>query len=119
MEMAVVERETASESQQSRIPPQLAPFLYQLGHPPAKHPDGRNVGRPLGSKTETVYVRAETKLAKKAVEIALNDRHREQGATLRQAIDKFLPDAGKELSSQSSGPQVVIFLGDPAHAAPR
>ena len=108
--MVEIEQETLSQpvsAQEYRpSPPQLAAYRWQPGFCPNPK------GRPRGSRAISVIERYEKAIAKKYVERSLNDKARDQGEMLRHAINKFIPDAGKDASPSSAAVHVVVFVGD-------
>lgn len=97
-ELLMAETETASATPStpadlSRVPSWLRGYAWPPGV------SGNPHGRPFGAKARTVVERAETRLTKKYVARALDDAAIDQGAMLRHAIDKFLPDAGAASST--------------------
>ena len=108
--MVEIEQETLGQSvpaQEYRpSPPQLQAYRWQPGFCP------NTKGRPRGSRAISVIERYEKAIAKKYVERSLNDKARDQGEMLRHAVNKFVPDAGKDASPSSAGVHVVVFVGD-------
>ena len=114
MTMLVDELETPSKLQKSQseypgLPEHLKPYLFQKGHAPL--PGG---GRPLGSKAINLFQKAESRIARAYLNRSLSPHSRDQGEMLRHAINKFIPDAGKDASPSSAGVHVVVFVGDGA-----
>ena len=91
----------------------LKQYHFKIGDPsnPAKiNPLAhRQKGMHLAS---TVFNRAAKSLAEKEVKLALRDGHKEQGASLRHALDKLVPDAGADAAPVADPVQIVIVLRD-------
>lgn len=100
--------ETVDSIMKSAIPPQLAKYTFQVGHPPYRREDG-TTGRPKGSlNAQTVLMKSAPKLARTYVKEALKGN-----ATLLVDSRKWiLPVDGDD--SRSAPTQMIVFVGDGA-----
>lgn len=84
--------------------PNLRPFLP--GHAPLP-----GCGRPLGSKSKTLFLKAETRITKEFLKRAVAEDKKFSTPLLAKAIDKYIPDASiKSSVGDAAAPIVVVMI---------